>query len=108
MAGLSLPRELRVENGGRRVVLADSGLSLVGDLEAEWGGATDNLRVYDLRLEWRNPAGEPVAFRGALVVTNAPGSPPKLTQRGVRGAALIGEIKVDDQPWQPFSQAYMP
>jgi hypothetical protein len=108
LAALSLPRELRVKDGGRRVLLQEPGFALTGDLERGRGGATDELRVYDLRLEWRNPAGELVVFSGELVVTNAPGSPARLTRGSVRGALLRGDLKVGDQPWLPYSQSYTP
>ena len=78
------------------------------NLEAARSGATSDLRAYDVHLEWQTATGEAAVFSGTLVITNAPGAPPELSQRNIRGAVLTGDLKIGTQPWRPYSQPYTP
>ena len=108
LAGVNLPRDLRLVGKGRRVELRSPMLLAAANLEAARSGATSDLRAYDVHLEWKTATGEAAVFSGTLVITNAPGAPPELSQRNIRGAVLTGDLKIGTQPWRPYSQPYTP
>ena len=108
LAGVNLPRDLRLLGKGRRVELRSPTLLAAANLEAARSGATSDLRAYDVHLEWQTATGEAAVFSGTLVITNAPGAPPELSQRNIRGAVLTGDLKIGTQPWRPYSQPYTP
>lgn len=108
MAGINLPKELKIASSGTRMQLRDSDRELASRMTWERKGTTSEVNEYSLRLEWKNPAGELTVFSGSLMVTNAPGKAGELKSGSVRGASLVGQIKVGDGPWKPFSQPYTP
>ena len=107
MVGISLPRNLRLE-GGDRLVLNGQGFELASNLGTGRRGAIDDLRVYDIHFEWRSTNGEPIIFDGAMVVTNLPGSPAKLSKRHIQGALLTGDVRIGDRPAKPLQQPFLP
>ncbi len=108
VAGVILPKDMRINPRSGRVELPGPVIQLAANLGSGRRGSVEELSVYDVRFEWQAGNGEKIVFSGTMVVTNAPGFGTNLSKRNVRGALLTGDLTVGDQPAKPFSQPFIP
>ena len=91
----ALPKELKFRLGQAAVQLTGGTIALTGILGASTRG---ELNTRTVTMDGVTPNGEPIHFRGTLILTNRPGVSDPRKRREILGALLGGELTIGTNP----------